>query len=131
MDADRLAAGQRRVNFEEKIEQTGEELQVLAFNMLDELEMLNFHSGREAVRDLEDKLFGMADEMRKLIRDLFHTLQQLGRLGDMEEAVEMDSMLEITKHCSIEPASYKHFVDTLIPLIKLLTAWSERGPIPK
>ena len=119
------------MNYQEKIEQAGDELQVLSFNLLDELDMLNFHSGREAVRDLEDKVFGMADEMRKLIRDLLHSLQQMNRLNDMEEAVEMASMLEIMRHCSVEPASYKHFVSTLIPLIKMLTTWSERGPVPR
>jgi hypothetical protein len=118
------------VNFKEKIERDGDELQVLAFNMLDELETLNYHSGREAVADLNEKVFGMADEMRKLIRDLVHGLHHEKRLSDMEEAVEMDSMLEVMMHCSIEPASYKHFLSILIPLIDLLTAWSEHGPVP-
>jgi hypothetical protein len=117
------------MNYKEKIDRDGDELQVLAFNMLDELDMLNFHSGREAVRDLSEKVFGMADEMLKLIKDLLHSLQQLNRLSEMEEAVEMASMLEVMRHCSFEPASYQHFVSILIPLIKMLTVWSERGPV--
>ncbi|MFA6451696.1 MAG: hypothetical protein WCX65_19650 [bacterium] len=117
------------MNHQERIKQANEELQVLSFNMLDELESLNVHSGQEAARDLNDRIFGMVDEMRKHIRDLLHNLRQINRTAEMDEVKEMDALLEVTRHCSVEPGSYRNFVSTLIPLIKLLTSWSENGPV--
>ena len=112
---------------EERIEYLSGELQVLAFNLLDGIESLNLHSPREAVADLNARVTGMAEEMVKLNRSLIHNLSLLKRDKELDEAEEMDSLLDILRHCSIEPASYKHFISSLIPLIKLLTLWSERG----
>ncbi len=117
------------MNPKERIEETGGALQVLSFNMLDELDHLNLHSGREAARDLNLKVFDMVDEMRKLIKSLVHNMKYLGLHGEIEEAMEMDSMLEVVRHCSIEPESYRRFIASLIPLIRLLETWSEIGPV--
>ncbi len=115
---------------EERISYLSGELQVLAFNMLDELESLNLHSPREAVSDLQDRIFGTAKEMSALNKSLIHNLSVLGRTGELEEAVEMDSLLDILRNCSVEPSSYKHFIDTMIPLINMLELWSNRGAVP-
>ncbi len=117
------------MNPREKVDEIGGALQVLAFNMLDELDHLNLHSGRETARDLSLKVFDMADEMRHLIKSLIHNMKHLGLDGEVEEAIEMDSMLEVVRHCSIEPESYRRFIATLMPLIKLLNKWSESGPV--
>jgi len=103
---------------------------VAAFNLADELDSINFHSTREAVKDLEQKVFRPADDMRRMIRDLLHNLDAAGRAADGGEARRMYPLLDLARKCSVEPGSFRNFLDGLIPLIGLLAEWGDRGPIP-
>ena len=115
---------------EEKIGILNGELQVLAFNLADVLDTLNFHSGREAVRDLNRNAFGIVEEMREKIRSLLYNLHQSGREDELEDAGKMDALLEVVHNCGGQPENYRAFVDKLIPLLELLNRWGERGPAP-
>jgi uncharacterized protein YggE len=117
------------LNGEEKIGRLADELQVLAFNLMDELETINFHSNREAVADLRRRAVGMADEMQVKIKDLLHNLQHTGRDEAVEEAKEMASLLDVVHNISTEQGNFKHFISILMPLIRMLSIWGDRGPL--
>ncbi|HOO55957.1 MAG TPA: hypothetical protein PLN69_03985 [bacterium] len=112
-----------------RIAELNDEIQVLSFNLADELDTLNFHSSREAVKDLQIKAFRIADSLKHKINDLLHNLSNQGYEEEIEEALEMNSLLEVLMRCSIEPESFGNFVKSLIPLIALLNKWGENGPV--
>ncbi len=115
---------------EDKIALLCDELQVLAFNMAEELDTLNFHSQREAAADMRRRgVFDSLDEMRDKIRRLERELRSCGRDVQAEDVVEMDALLEVMHKCGGEPDNFRQFVSELIPLIRMLDKWGERGPI--
>jgi hypothetical protein len=114
----------------DKIAALCEELQVLAFNMAEELDTLNFHSQREVAADMRRRgVFDSLDEMRDKIRRLERELRSSGRDAQAEEIVEMDALLEVMNKSGGEPEYFRQFVSELIPLIRMLDKWGERGPI--
>ena len=119
---------------DEKIRQLSDDLQVLAFNLADTMDTLNFHSNREAVRDLNRRAGPMADEMMQKIRSLVYNLdnEKPGDFAeDIEEARDMYSLLDLTRKCSVESENFKNFVDSLIPLIEKLDEWGRLGAPPR
>lgn len=114
----------------EKMIRLSDELQELSFNLADKLDTLNYHSGREAVRDLRDGAYSMTDRMMELIRDLGHNLVASGENETADGLLEMYSLLDGVRKCSLEPESYRIFLSGLKRLLELLDEWGDRGPVP-
>lgn len=117
------------MNQNERIKTLNETLQVEAFNLADRLDTLNYHSRTEAVRDLSRGVYHSVDEIMKLIRDLGHNLTAAGREEDRESLRDMYALLDTVRKCSLEPESYRLFLDSLPALLEALNKWGESGPL--
>lgn len=113
----------------ERIRKLNELLQVEAFNLADRLDTLNYHSRTEAVRDLSNGVYHKVDEMMKSIRDLGHNLVADGREEEREALRDMYALLDTVRKCSLEPESYRFFLDSLPALLEALGRWGEEGPL--
>lgn len=127
------------LNAEERIQDICLELENLSADLLDSLETLNYHSAGEAVRDLNAKAIRTAERMRTQVLALLKTLQLNGYLAPgrsdevaVGELEDMNELLDNVRRVSSESKSYRHFLDSLMPLLKLLEKWSGEGirPVP-
>ncbi len=111
---------------QQHIADIAERIQVLADNIADAFDTINFHSRREATGDLHRRVFPNVDRMMRLIRDLMHNMP--GDTPAAGELREMYELLDITRKCSVEYESFSQFMDAMIPLLDRLSAWAVDGP---
>ncbi|HOX29328.1 MAG TPA: hypothetical protein PLQ76_09270, partial [bacterium] len=98
----------------------------------DVFDTLNLHSSREAVSSLHrGEAIGMISGMQQKTRNLLHNLPKEGFEAEAAEARETEALLDAARRCSTESENYSHFVETLLPLLRRLSEWGDRGAVSR
>lgn len=127
------------MNHRNRIVELTDELSNMAADLQEALDTLNYHSLGEAVHDIRGGAVRIAERMRTDILTLLRLLEANGYLKDsradeteIAEIEEMNELLDVLRKVSVETKSYHHFIDVLIPLMKLLDKWAMNGlaPVP-